>query len=106
MESQDDELTENLIYDYRLGRMDAADRLLCDYAVKLTLTPGLMNEGDVENLRRGGFDDAQITIANQVISYFNYINRVADGLGVDDETWMSPTKEQWLARKASDYDPK
>ena len=46
--------------------------MLCDYAVKLTLTPGAVNETDVAALRHTGFTDQQITIAAQVIGYFNY----------------------------------
>ena len=81
--------------------MDETDRTLCDYAVKLTLTPGRMNADDVKQLRALGFSDSQITVAVQVIGYFNYINRVADGLDVETEDWMSRiAKEKWLAEKA------
>ena len=61
---------------------------MCDFAVKLTLTPGEMNEEDVRRLRNIGLSDPQITVAVQVIGYFNYINRVADGLDVELEDWM------------------
>lgn len=75
---------------------------MCDYAVKLTLTPGEMNEEDVRRLRNIGLSDPQITVAVQVIGYFNYINRVADGLDVELEDWMDQySKEEWLAKKAS-----
>ena len=81
--------------------MDETDRTLCDYAVKLTLTPGRMNADDVEQLRTLELSDSQITVAVQVIGYFNYINRVADGLDVETEDWMSRiAKEKWLAEKA------
>jgi uncharacterized protein YciW len=73
--------------------------------VKLTLTPGEMTPGDLDVLRGHGFDDPAITIATQVISYFNYINRVADALGVDDEDFFSMTREEWLKRKGRDYAP-
>jgi hypothetical protein len=46
-----------------------------------------------------GFTDDQITIATQVISYFNYINRIADGLGVDMEGWMTSSEESWKSEK-------
>lgn len=75
--------------------------MLCDYAVKLTLTPGAMTEEDAQRLRDVGLDDRQITVAVQVIGYFNYINRVADGLDVRLEDWMmEKSKEDWLANKA------
>ncbi len=92
-----------MIVDYRRAELTPADRALCDYAVKLTLAPGAMTERDVDGLRGHGFDDAAITVAVQVIGYFNYINRVADGLGVDDEPWMKPSREQWDRRRGRDY---
>jgi uncharacterized peroxidase-related enzyme len=92
-----------LLYDYRQADFDTADRALCDYAVKLTLAPGDVTEDDIETLRGHGFDDTAITIAVQVISYFNYINRVADGLGVDDEAGFTPSREQWHQRRGRDY---
>ncbi len=58
---------------------------MLDYAVKLTLTPGEMGEGDVERLREVGFDQVAIIDICQVVSYFNYVNRMADGLGVELE---------------------
>ena len=79
------------------------DRALCDFAVKLTLTPGAMGGGDAAALRDLGFSDESITVATQVISYFNYINRIADGLGVDAEDWMTLDQDEWRERKASDY---
>lgn len=63
-----------------------------------------MQEQDIQHLRQQGLQDEQITIATQVISYFNYINRIADGLGVDPEQWMTqPTKEEWLQKKGRNY---
>ena len=70
-----------------MAGLSEADRVLCDFAVKLTLRPGAMQKSDIETLHAYGFDDDQITIATQVIGYFNYINRIADGLGVDPEDW-------------------
>ena len=65
---------------------------LLEFAEKLTLRPSYMSPGDLDLLRRQGFSDTAIHDAVQVISYFNYINRVADALGVDLEDWM-PEKE-------------
>ncbi len=76
--------------DYRNADLSDADRALCDYADKLTRTPAACSKADIQNLRDHGFDDRAIHDAAQVIAYFNYINRIADGLGVDLEPDMPP----------------
>jgi len=60
-------------------------RALCDYAVKLTNLPSQVGREDADVLRAHGWDDIAIHDAIQVIGYFNYINRVADAVGIDDE---------------------
>lgn len=55
------------------------------YAEKLTLTPTLMHSADVAALRNEGVDDGQILEINQIICYFNYVNRSINGLGVTTE---------------------
>jgi len=74
--------------DYTKADLTDVDRALCDYASKLTRTPSEVRQDDVEHLRSMGLTDRAITDACQVISYFNYINRIADGLGVDLEPEM------------------
>jgi len=58
---------------------------LMRYAEKLTLQPGEMAEADVKSLREAGLDDGEILEANQIIGYFNYVNRCLNGLGVTTE---------------------
>ena len=58
---------------------------LLRYAEKLTLTPGRMTEADITPLRAAGLDDGEILEANQIICYFNYVNRSINGLGVTTE---------------------
>ncbi len=58
---------------------------LLRYAKKLTLAPNHLNRKDVEILRTAGASDGEILEANQVVSYFNYANRVLNGLGVTTE---------------------
>ncbi len=55
---------------------------MCRYAEKLTLTPGHMVEKDVIMLRKAGFSDVDILDINQIVAYYAYVNRTADGLGV------------------------
>ena len=64
------------------GAFEGAELALLRYAEKLTMTPGRMEESDVVALREEGLDDGQILEANQIICYFNYVNRSLNGLGV------------------------
>ncbi|KGB81283.1 MAG: alkylhydroperoxidase [Confluentimicrobium sp.] len=61
---------------------EGAELALMRYAEKLTVNPGQMEEADVVALRDAGLDDGQILEANQIIGYFNYVNRLLNGLGV------------------------
>lgn len=76
--------------DWRAAELAAVDRALCAYAEKLTRTPAAMTEADLAPLRAAGLSDAAIHDAIQVTSYFNYINRVADGVDVELEPEMPP----------------
>ena len=58
------------------------------YAVKLTLTPGAMDDADVEDLRTVGFSDRDILDITEVVGYYAYANRIADGLGIETESWI------------------
>ena len=79
--------------DYREATLDEATRALLDYAVKLTNTPSAMTKQDIIHLRNLGWSDTAIHDAVQVISYFNYINRIADALHVDLDPEMPPYPE-------------
>lgn len=52
------------------------------YAEKLTKEPWNMVEQDVKSLRKAGFGDVDILDINQIVAYYAYVNRTADGLGV------------------------
>lgn len=58
---------------------------LMRYAEKLTLRPGAMERADAEALSAAGLDDGEILEANQIVGYFNYVNRCLNGLGVTTE---------------------
>ena len=81
----DSELAEYLKHNWRNAKLSDQDKALCTWAEKLTLTPGEMIENDIRGLEQAGLSQEAISDAAQVIGYFNYINRVADGLGVDLE---------------------
>jgi alkylhydroperoxidase family enzyme len=65
--------------------LDAADLALLRYAERLTRDPGSIRHGDVAPLRAAGFDDRAIHDACSIVAYFAFVNRIADGLGVDLE---------------------
>ncbi|WP_419161057.1 carboxymuconolactone decarboxylase family protein [Candidatus Palauibacter sp.] len=58
---------------------------MLDYVVRLTRTPGEIAETDVEALRTHGFDDRAIHDICAVTAYYAFVNRIADGLGVQLE---------------------
>ena len=64
---------------------DGAQLAMLRYAEKLTLSPGDMEEADVNMLKNEGVSDGEILEANQIIGYFNYVNRLLNGLGVSTD---------------------
>lgn len=62
--------------------LGVADRAMVEYAVKLTRTPHEVTESDVGALRDAGLGDEDILHINLVVAYFNFVNRIALGLGV------------------------
>jgi uncharacterized peroxidase-related enzyme len=78
----DEELAAALRQDHTQANLSRADRAMLDYTAKLTRTPAAVGKDDIDQLRAVGFDDQAILQINLIASWFNYINRVADGLGV------------------------
>ena len=78
----DEVLVEALRRDYRTAPMTEQERVMCDYVVKLTKDATQCSPADHERLREAGFDDKGILQITLIASWFNYINRVADALGV------------------------
>lgn len=87
-EVESDEQRQAVQNDYRAAGLAARELALLDYAVKLTTTPRDASRADLDGLRRLGYTDEQLVDAVQCIGYFNFINRVLDGLGVDPEPGM------------------
>ena len=78
------------MHDYRKADLSTRERALCDFAVKLTHVAAEVNRVDIDALRAHGLDDAAISDTIQVVAYFNYVTRVADGVGIEDEPeWTS-----------------
>ena len=71
--------------DYTRAGLSPVDRAMLDYAIKLTRTPQEMVREDIDSLRGHGFSDEGIHEIAQITALFAYYNRLADGLGIDDE---------------------
>lgn len=91
-ELPDDEhaLADAVLVGWQTASLSPVDRALCAFAEKLTREPAAMLEADVAALRGHGLDDVAVHDAIQVVSYFNYINRVADAVRVELEPEMPP----------------
>lgn len=93
--TRDDTLVQQLITDYQEADISVQDRAMLDYVVKLTLEPWSLEEADVQRLRDAGFSDREILDINQITGYYAYVNRLADGLGVDlEDFWNDSGSDQ------------
>lgn len=87
---EDEALARAVARDYREADLPARDRVLLDYAVALTCEPAERTAADVERVREYGFDDDAILKATEITAYYNFINRVASGLGVRFDDGLEP----------------
>ncbi|MCA9320507.1 MAG: peroxidase-related enzyme [Planctomycetes bacterium] len=90
MEVGDADRGKALRKDWRSLDWTEREHALCEYADKLTRRPQSMGREDLESLRRHGLSDEDLLDLVQITAYFNYINRVADALGV-------PSEPDWVA---------
>jgi len=81
----DEDLIEALRRDYKTAPITEAERVMCDYVVQLTKDATKIHPVYHENLRAAGYNDTAILQITLIASWFNYINRVADALGVGRE---------------------
>jgi uncharacterized peroxidase-related enzyme len=81
----DEALIEALKQDYTTAPISEQERVMLDYVVKLTKDATKVWKDDHDGLRAAGFDDKAILQITLIASWFNYINRVADSLGVGRE---------------------
>jgi uncharacterized peroxidase-related enzyme len=77
-----EELAAALREDYTRAPITEAERVMLDYVVQLTRDATRISPRDHQGLRAAGFDDTAILQITLIASWFNYINRVADALGV------------------------
>jgi uncharacterized peroxidase-related enzyme len=81
----DRDLVEAIEKDYTTAPITPQELVMLDYVVKLTKDATKVWKNDIEGLRAVGFDDRGILQITLISSWFNYINRVADALGVGRE---------------------
>jgi uncharacterized peroxidase-related enzyme len=81
----DKALVDALEKDYTTAPISPQDRVMLDHVVKLTKDATKVSKADIDRLRAVGFDDRGILQITLIASWFNYINRVADALGVGRE---------------------
>lgn len=82
---EQEELLQGLSSDPSTAGLSPADRAMLDYAAKLTRAPAAIAQADVEELRDHGFDDRAIHDICAITAYYAFVNRIADGLGVELE---------------------
>ena len=109
--SNDPDLASHIMHDYRNADLDPQTRAMLEYATKLTREPTSMQQYDVIALRETGLTDEQILSVVLITCNFNFMTRLADGLGVEvpkerqkyAETWLdSPARDQQWLMKAKD----
>ena len=83
--TKDESLVNQLKSDYKFAEITPAQMVMLDYTVKLTEQPTDMIKGDIDMLRKMGFKDQAILDINQIVAYYAYVNRIANGLGVELE---------------------
>ena len=99
--SDDPDLASHLMHDYTQADLDRQTRGMLDYAVKLTRDPTSMERSDVEALRGLGLSDEQILSTVLITCQFNFMTRLADGLGVEVPPGRQEAHERWLSGAAA-----
>ncbi len=97
-------MVRGLVFDYRAVRLSPMDRAMLDYAVLLTRDPHATGREGVERLLDAGFSETAVLDVCQITAYYNYVNRLADGLDVQLEpSWteaeLTLTKAEFLDRR-------
>ena len=102
--SGDAALAAALLSDYTQADLTPADRHMLDFAVKLTRHPAAVGRPDVAGLREAGFEDRQILDIVLATCLFNFMDRLADGLGVAVPPDYARLVASWLTGPAADQD--
>ncbi len=97
--TKDESLVNQLKSDYTLANISTKQMAMLNYAAKLTERPADIFNRDIEELREVGFKDRAILDINQIVAYYAFVNRIADGLGVDLEEFWNNKKINWKIKK-------
>ena len=100
-QADDPELASHVMHDYTKADLDTQTRGMLDYAVKLAKAPASMEKSDVEKLRSLGLSDEQILSTVLITAYFNVMNRLANGLGVEVPPGRQEAQEKWMSKEAA-----
>lgn len=85
---KDDTLMAAIEADWRTAPVSPKRAAMLAWSIKLTHTPGDMTAADADDLRTHGFSDRDMLDIAEVVGYYAYVNRIADGLGVQTEAWI------------------
>ena len=102
LHSGDEQLVSALLADPSQSELAGEDQAMLEFAVKLTLEPAAVDRDDVEGLRGAGFDDEEILSIVLITGLVNFMNRLAQGLGVDVPQAYLGGVLQWLTGPARD----
>jgi uncharacterized peroxidase-related enzyme len=93
---RDEQFVNQLKTDYHQASLEAQDLAMLDFVDKLTRTPWEMLEDDISALREVDFSDRAILDINLIAGYYAFVNRLADGLGVELEPfWNEQNKSKY-----------
>ncbi len=98
--SDDPELASHIMHDYTRAGLDSQTLGMLDFASKLTRNPSSMEEADVKTLRGLGLSEEQILSVVLITCVFNFMTRLADGLGVEVDARRQQVIEGWLTGPA------
>ena len=102
LHSGDDQLASTLLADYSRSELAEGDQAMLEFAVKLTQEPAAVHRDDVESLRDAGFNDEEILSIVLITGLVNFMNRLAQGLGVEVPPAYLRGVLRWLASPAVD----
>ncbi len=103
-QAHDSQLASDLLHDFSGADLSDANRAMLDFALKLTLRSSSVASEDLDELREAGFEDHEILSIVLITCLFNFMNRLADGLGIDVPREYQKAVRKWLTSPAAEQD--